>query len=74
MLEYSTTQRTGPRPKFCKKFHSHPIGFEKAGMFCVALPHGRMKKHNKTIPAAAKLNLLRQICNFIPDFLVPKLA
>src|SRR5579859_2643965 len=33
-----------------------------------------MKKHNKTIPAAAKLNLLRQICNFIPDFLVPKLA
>ncbi len=33
-----------------------------------------MKKHNKNIPAAAKLNLLRQICNFIPDFLVPKLA
>jgi hypothetical protein len=33
-----------------------------------------MKKHNNNIPAAAKLNLLRQICNFIPDFLVPKLA
>ncbi len=33
-----------------------------------------MKKHNKNIPAVAKLNLLRQICNFIPDFLVPKLA
>lgn len=33
-----------------------------------------MKKYNKNIPAAAKLNLLRQICNFIPDFLVPKLA
>ncbi len=33
-----------------------------------------MKKHNKHIPAAAKVNLLRQICNFIPDFLVPKLA
>jgi hypothetical protein len=33
-----------------------------------------MKKHNKSIPAVAKLNLLRQICNFIPDFLVPKLA
>ena len=33
-----------------------------------------MKKNTKTIPAAAKLNLLRQICNFIPDFLVPKLA
>ena len=33
-----------------------------------------MKKTNKNIPAAAKLNLLRQICNFIPDFLVPKLA
>ena len=33
-----------------------------------------MKKYNKSIPAAAKLNLLRQICNFIPDFLVPKLA
>lgn len=33
-----------------------------------------MKYNNKSIPAAAKLNLLRQICNFIPDFLVPKLA
>ena len=33
-----------------------------------------MKKHNKNIPAVAKVNLLRQICNFIPDFLVPKLA
>jgi len=33
-----------------------------------------MKEYNKNIPAAAKLNLLRQICNFIPDFLVPKLA
>jgi len=33
-----------------------------------------MKKKNTTIPAASKLNLLRQVCNFIPDFLVPKLA
>ncbi len=33
-----------------------------------------MKNYNKNIPAEAKLNLLRQICNFIPDFLVPKLA
>src|SRR5277367_3105225 len=33
-----------------------------------------MKNYNKNIPAAAKLNLLRQICNFIPEFLVPKLA
>lgn len=33
-----------------------------------------MKNKNKTVPAPAKLNLLRQICNFIPDFLVPKLA
>jgi len=33
-----------------------------------------MKKHNNNIPAVAKLSLLRQICNFIPDFLVPKLA
>jgi hypothetical protein len=33
-----------------------------------------MKKYNKNIPAAAKLNLLRQICNFIPDFLAPRLA
>jgi hypothetical protein len=33
-----------------------------------------MKKNNTTIPAASKLNLLRQVCNFIPDFLVPKLA
>jgi hypothetical protein len=33
-----------------------------------------MKKENKGVPASSKLNLLRQICNFIPDFLVPKLA
>jgi hypothetical protein len=33
-----------------------------------------MKKNHTTIPAASKLNLLRQVCNFIPDFLVPKLA
>jgi hypothetical protein len=33
-----------------------------------------MKKKDTTIPAVSKLNLLRQVCNFIPDFLVPKLA
>ena len=33
-----------------------------------------MRKKNTTIPAASKLNLLRRVCNFIPDFLVPKLA
>ena len=33
-----------------------------------------MKNKNKHVPAPSKLNLLRQICNFIPDFLVPKLA
>ena len=33
-----------------------------------------MKKNHKHIPAAARLNLLRQIGNVIPDFLVPKLA
>ena len=33
-----------------------------------------MKKKNKTVPAPSKLNLLRQICNLIPDFLVSKLA
>lgn len=33
-----------------------------------------MKTENKSVPAPSKLNLLRQVCNFIPDFLVPKLA
>ena len=33
-----------------------------------------MKKYNKLVPAPSKVNLLRQICNFIPEFLVPKLA
>src|SRR5512139_1128712 len=33
-----------------------------------------MIRSNKNVPAGSKLNLLRQICNFIPDFLVPKLA
>ena len=31
-------------------------------------------KNNKTVPAPSKLNLLRQICNFIPEFLVAKIA
>ena len=31
-------------------------------------------KNHKNIPAPAKLNLLRQICNFIPEFLVSRLA
>src|SRR6266540_2301188 len=33
-----------------------------------------MKNKKQTVPAPSKLNLLRQICNFIPEFLVPKLA
>jgi Transposase DDE domain/Domain of unknown function (DUF4372) len=33
-----------------------------------------MKKRNRTIPAASKLNLLRQIGNLIPNFLVARLA
>jgi IS4 transposase len=33
-----------------------------------------MKKYNNNIPAGSKLNLLRQICNLIPEFLVSKIA
>ena len=33
-----------------------------------------MKKKNKSVPAVSRLNLLRQICNFIPEFLVSKIA
>jgi hypothetical protein len=33
-----------------------------------------MKIKNKNVPAGSKLNLLRQICNFIPDFLVSKIV
>jgi hypothetical protein len=33
-----------------------------------------VKKQNANSPTPSKLNLLRQICNLIPDFLVPKLA
>jgi hypothetical protein len=33
-----------------------------------------MKNKTKIVPAPSKLNLLRQICNFIPVFLVPKLS
>lgn len=33
-----------------------------------------MKEKNTNLPTASKLNLLRQICNLIPDFLVPKVA
>ena len=33
-----------------------------------------MKSKNKIVPAPSKLNLLRQIGNFIPEFLIPQLA
>lgn len=33
-----------------------------------------MNKENRNVPAPSKFNLLRQICNFIPVFLVPELA
>jgi Transposase DDE domain/Domain of unknown function (DUF4372) len=33
-----------------------------------------MKKHNKSVPTGSKLNLLRQVCNLIPEFLVSQLA
>jgi len=33
-----------------------------------------MKYHNQNVPAGSKLNLLRQICNLIPGFLVSALA
>jgi hypothetical protein len=33
-----------------------------------------MKKHNRNVPAGSKPNRLRQICNFIPEFLVSKIA
>ena len=33
-----------------------------------------MKNKNNPVPAPSKLNLLRQICNFIPEFLVSKIA
>lgn len=33
-----------------------------------------MKIHNQNVPTGSKLNLLRQICNLIPEFLVSKLA
>lgn len=31
-------------------------------------------KNDKGIPAGSNLNLLRQICNFIPEFLVSRIA
>src|SRR5664279_565301 len=33
-----------------------------------------MKNKHNSVPAVSKLNLLRQICNFIPEFLVSKIA
>jgi IS4 transposase len=33
-----------------------------------------MKIKNKNVPAASKMNLLRQICNLIPEFLISKIA
>jgi hypothetical protein len=33
-----------------------------------------MKNQTRNKPTASKVSLLRQICNFIPPHLVPKLA
>src|ERR1700690_620746 len=33
-----------------------------------------MKNKNYSVPAVSRLNLLRQICNFIPEFLVAKIG
>lgn len=33
-----------------------------------------MKYHNQNVPAGSKLNLLRQICNLLPEFLVSTVA
>ena len=33
-----------------------------------------MKIHKQNVPTGSKLNLLRQVCNLIPEFLVAKLA
>jgi hypothetical protein len=47
---------------------------KKLERFALPCHTAGVKKKNKTVPAPSKLNLLRQICNFIPDFLVPRLA
>jgi hypothetical protein len=36
--------------------------------------HTARLNEKPTVPAPSKLNLLRQICNFIPEFLVAKIA
>jgi hypothetical protein len=46
---------------------------KKTGTFRVALPHGGGEKQ-QNVPAPSKVNLVRQICNFIPEFLVSKIA
>jgi hypothetical protein len=49
---------------------------KKAGAFCLHLPqpHGRDQTHYKNIPATAKLTLLRETCNFIPEVLVAMMS
>jgi Transposase DDE domain/Domain of unknown function (DUF4372) len=46
---------------------------KKGWRFWINLPTGQAMKKQKT-PTASKLNVLRQICNHIPNHLVPKLA
>ena len=42
------------------------------GTFCLTLPLGGVKKPN--VPTAFKLNLVRQVCNHIPEHLIPKIV
>jgi hypothetical protein len=51
--------------------NSHPIRSKrKAGRLSATLPHDRTKSARKGLAAGSKLNLLRQICNLIPERLV----
>jgi len=46
---------------------------EKAGVFCLHLPHGR-DESTQNSSSRSKFSILRQICNYIPAFLVPQIA
>jgi hypothetical protein len=55
--------------------HRHPTGSLKKVLKQFIWPRHKVGMNKKTtVPAPSKLNLLRQICSFIPEFLAAELA
>jgi len=56
------------------KFHSHPTGLKKSVGLTLSPCHKAGMKKQKIKPTRSKFNILRQICNYIPQHTVSKIG